>query len=45
MWNAIPGTVSLSGTIRTFDERVRVDIHNLLERCLEISTALGGDMH
>lgn len=42
VWNAIPRAVSLSGTIRTFDERVRVDIHNLLERCIEISTALGG---
>lgn len=41
-WNVIPDKVSLSGTIRTFSEQVREDIHNKIEDCLNISKSLGG---
>ncbi|GHU48887.1 amidohydrolase [Clostridia bacterium] len=41
-WNAIPEKVILSGTIRTFDESVRNEIHMRIEKCLHIADILGG---
>lgn len=41
-WNAIPEKVILSGTIRTFDQAIRNNIHKRLEKCVQISELLGG---
>lgn len=41
--NIIPGSVQLSGTIRSFDEQVRAQMHTDLERAFAIARTLGGD--
>jgi len=41
-WNAIPEKVTLCGTIRTFNQTVRENIHKHLENCLNIAELFGG---
>lgn len=41
--NVIPDSVSLSGTIRSYDEKVRRQIHEELKRAFAITRAHGGD--
>jgi amidohydrolase len=41
--NIIPATVEMKGTIRTYDEDIRNQIHEELERAFSLSKALGGD--
>jgi amidohydrolase len=41
--NIIPSQVALSGTIRSFDDAVREDLHRELRRACEVARALGGD--
>ncbi|MCL2164330.1 MAG: amidohydrolase [Oscillospiraceae bacterium] len=41
-WNAIPEKVVLSGTIRTFDQSIRNNIHERLSKCVQISELMGG---
>ena len=41
--NIIPGSALLSGTIRSFDEQVRAQMHTDLERAFAIARTLGGD--
>lgn len=43
IWNAIPDKVTLSGTIRSFNENERERIHTSLKACLESVRAFGGD--
>lgn len=43
IWNAIPEKVTLSGTIRSFNENERERIHNSLKACLESVKAFGGN--
>lgn len=40
--NAIPAAVELKGTIRTFDDEIRTQIHEELEKAFSICRALGG---
>ena len=41
--NVIPDKVEIRGTIRSFDEEIREQLHSGLKQCFEISKALGGD--
>jgi len=41
--NVIPDQVKLSGTIRSFQEEIRDQIHEELNRALAVARALGGD--
>jgi len=41
--NVIPDRVELTGTIRSFDEDIRAQLHSELERALSVAKALGGD--
>ncbi|GAB4435556.1 MAG: M20 family metallopeptidase [Chloroflexi bacterium OHK40] len=41
--NVIPSEVYLNGTIRSFSEEVRAQIHTELEQALAVARALGGD--
>ncbi|MFW5691139.1 MAG: M20 metallopeptidase family protein [Chloroflexota bacterium] len=41
--NVIPDQVELRGTIRSFDQAIREQIHAELERALSVARALGGD--
>ena len=41
--NVIPDSISLSGTIRSYDEAVRSQIHEELERVFALTRAHGGD--
>lgn len=41
--NVIPHKVELRGTIRTFDEELRDQIHVELERAMSVAKTLGGD--
>jgi amidohydrolase len=41
--NIIPATVEMKGTIRTYDEDIRNQIHEELEHALSLAKALGGD--
>jgi amidohydrolase len=41
--NIIPGAVHFKGTIRTFEEDIRDQIHEELEKVMGIAKALGGD--
>lgn len=42
-WNAIPNKVSMSGTIRTFNQDEREKIHNYMNKCCEATELLGGN--
>lgn len=41
--NVIPDRVQLKGTIRSFSEEIREQLHEELERALGVAKALGGD--
>ncbi|MBI5032488.1 MAG: amidohydrolase [Chloroflexi bacterium] len=41
--NIIPGSAFLSGTIRSFDESVRAQLHADLDKAFSIARTLGGD--
>jgi amidohydrolase len=41
--NVIPDEVSLIGTIRSYDENIRTQLHEELERAFGVARALGGD--
>lgn len=41
--NVIPDKVELTGTIRSFNEEIRGQLHSELERALSVAKALGGD--
>ncbi|RMG72591.1 MAG: amidohydrolase [Chloroflexi bacterium] len=41
--NVIPDKVEMMGTIRSFDEETRTQIHEELERAFGVARALGGD--
>lgn len=41
--NIIPTSVKLEGTIRSFEEDVRDQLHNDLRKAFEVARALGGD--
>jgi len=41
--NVIPHEVHINGTIRTFDEAIRNQVHEELDRALAIAKTLGGD--
>lgn len=41
--NIIPTSVKLEGTIRSFDENVRDQLHNDLGKAFQVARALGGD--
>lgn len=41
--NVIPDKVEIRGTIRSFDEEIREQLHSGLKQCFEIAKALGGD--
>ncbi|MEL6402977.1 MAG: M20 family metallopeptidase [Chloroflexota bacterium] len=41
--NVIPDKVELTGTIRSFNEEIRSQLHSELERALSVAKALGGD--
>lgn len=41
--NIIPGSVKLTGTIRSFEQAVRQELHADLEKAFSIARALGGD--
>ena len=41
--NVIPQEVELKGTIRSYNEEIRAQIHEELERALGVSRTLGGD--
>ncbi|MBC8098781.1 MAG: amidohydrolase [Armatimonadetes bacterium] len=41
--NVIPDEVRISGTIRSYDEDTRTQLHSELERALGVAVALGGD--
>jgi amidohydrolase len=41
-WNVIPEEVELIGTLRTFDEAMRADIHARIERTAEMIAAASG---
>jgi amidohydrolase len=41
--NIIPGAVQLTGTIRSFEETVRRELHSDLEKAFAIARTLGGD--
>ena len=41
--NVIPNEVDLNGTIRSFDEETRANLHEQLEQALAITRAFGGD--
>lgn len=41
--NVIPDQVRIKGTIRSFDEAIREQLHAELERCFSIAKTLGGD--
>lgn len=43
IWNAIPNKVTLSGTIRTFNQLERENIHNYLKACFETVKPFGGE--
>ncbi|MDQ7025816.1 MAG: amidohydrolase [Anaerolineae bacterium] len=41
--NIIPAEVTINGTIRTFDEDIRNQIHEELDKAFQIARTLGGD--
>lgn len=41
--NVIPDRVEIMGTIRSFDEDIRKQLHEELDRCFSIAKNLGGD--
>ena len=41
--NIIPNEVKLNGTIRTFDEEIREQVHRDLEKAFSVARSLGGD--
>ncbi len=41
--NVIPEEVELTGTIRSFEEEVREQLHTELEKAFQVARALGGD--
>ncbi|MGJ3241202.1 MAG: M20 metallopeptidase family protein [Anaerolineae bacterium] len=41
--NVIPDKVEIRGTIRSFDEATREQLHQGLDQCFQIARALGGD--
>ena len=41
--NVIPDSVTLKGTIRSFNEETRVQLHEELDRAFSIARAMGGD--
>lgn len=41
--NIIPGEVELTGTIRSFEQGVREQLHTELEKAFQVARALGGD--
>jgi amidohydrolase len=41
--NIIPGQVTINGTIRSYDEETREQLHQELEKALDVARALGGD--
>ncbi|MGB5933291.1 MAG: M20 family metallopeptidase [Anaerolineae bacterium] len=43
--NIIPGEVELSGTIRSFEQGVREQLHAELEKAFQVARPLGGDFH
>lgn len=42
-WNIVPDKVSMSGTIRTFNQEEREKIHDCIKKCCEITKLFGGD--
>lgn len=42
-WNVIPGSASLSGTLRSFDPDIRQQLYTELEKAMAVASSLGGD--
>lgn len=44
-WNTIPEKVSMSGTIRSFNQKEREKIHDRMTKCFESCRLFGGDFN